>query len=238
MKDKNIVLLHGWGASVTKLRPLEKKLESLGWNVLVPKLPGFDTGSPGTPWKLQDYAKFVIKKADSKFKTENYLLFGHSFGGRVAVKIAADVRPNKLEGIVLCASGGISRTNVVKRYLFLALSRLGKILLILPPASRLFRKLLYKLAREHDYEKANKVMKKTLSSVVNEGLKTKLSAIEIPTLILWGDGDRATPLQDAYFLKNNIKRSEIEIYKDQGHRLPYEKPNILANRIDKWIKSA
>ena len=67
MFSKNIVLLHGWGASVEKLKPLASELKKKGWDVLLPKLPGFDALVPKTVWSLKDYSDFVLKQAGKKW---------------------------------------------------------------------------------------------------------------------------------------------------------------------------
>ena len=67
MVCKNIVLLHGWGASVKKLKPLANELEKQGWKVFVPKLPGFDLKPPESVWGVSEYADYVSKKAVEYF---------------------------------------------------------------------------------------------------------------------------------------------------------------------------
>ena len=231
---KNIVLLHGWGANSKKLESLAQNLRVKKWKVLVPQLPGFNAPEPDSEWSLNEYAKFVSDFAKKAFGSENYFVFGHSFGGGVAIKMASNAQ-NEIEGLVLCAGRGISRGNKIKRGIFYVLSKMGKALLFVLPLAHLWRKLIYKLAREHDYEKASPRMKGVFKKVVEEDLKPQISKIKAPSLILWGKLDKITPIADALYLKENLTTSELVTYEDQGHRLPYEKPQEIAEEIEKWI---
>src|SRR3990172_8617509 len=110
MRTKNIVLLHGWGSNVNKIKNIENELERLGWEVFSPKLPGFDADEPDQPWKLSDYADYVYRESKKRFT--KFHVFGHSFGGRVAIKMA--IKYPSLEGLILCATSGFSRGSALK----------------------------------------------------------------------------------------------------------------------------
>ncbi len=283
MIEKNIVLLHGWGASVEKLKPLALELEKKGWDVLLPKLPGFDASVPKIVWNLKDYSGFVLKKANKYFGRDSstslrmterqipkresnqsldcrndedskYFVFGHSFGGRVAIKMVAgesrqdsivkrqaplitSFQNDNISGIIFCAAGGLSRGNPVKRAIFFVLAKLGKIFLLFMPFAKVWKKFVYKIAREHDYEKTKGVMRDTFKNVINENLKPLIQFIKVPTLILWGEKDTMTPFADALFVKKILSKSKLVSFENDGHKLPYEKPKRLASEINKWFES-
>jgi len=236
MREKRIVLLHGWGAGTEKLTPLLKEFEKRNWQVYLAKLPGFDFSAPKYAWGVDDYSKYINEKAKRIFGNNNFFVFGHSFGGRIAIKMAI-INPMLLKGLILCSVGGISRGYKIVRLFFYLLAKTGKIFLIIPPLALIWRKLLYKLAGEHDYEKSQGVMREVFKKVVSEDLKPYVSLINIPTLILWGKLDRVTPVKDAYFINKKVNVSKIIIFNNLGHRLPYEKPEEVAKEIDKWSKS-
>lgn len=228
-----IVLLHGWGASKEKLLPLGKALEKQNWQVLIPDLPGFGkTKPPSRPWKVGDYAQFILRTVMSLDNQGKIYLFGHSFGGRLTIKMAS-LYPQKIKGIILCGSAGISRGNLFKRIFFLMMAKIGRLIL---PKSHFYRHLVYKLAREHDYEKAKGVMKQIFKLVIAEDLRPLLSKIKIPTLICWGLKDKETKFSDAQIINNQIKNSKLISFPGLGHRLPYEEPELLAKRITEWKK--
>lgn len=229
-----IVLLHGWGASKEKLLPLGKALSKKEWQVLIPDLPGFGkSGSPPKPWGVGDYADFIMKAINKLNGEKKTYLFGHSFGGRLTIEIAS-LYPNKIAGIILCGSAGISRPSFLKRGFFLVLAKVGKIIF---PKSEKHRQLVYKLVREHDYEKTKGMMRETFKLVVKEDLKPFLSKIKTPTLIFWGTEDKMTKYADAQIIATKVKHAELVSFPGLGHKLPYEKPELLAEKIDKWSKN-
>ncbi|MBI2268282.1 MAG: alpha/beta hydrolase [Candidatus Blackburnbacteria bacterium] len=235
MVSKNIVLVHGWGADVEKLAPLSRSFKKEGWNVFVPKLPGFDLVSPRVAWGTGEYAEYVWEKAQKHFSGGRFFLFGHSFGGRIVIKLAAKYQKG-LPGIVLCATGGISRANPVKRGIFFVLAKMGKIFLVLPAVSGIWQTVLYKLAREHDYEKAKGIMREVFKKVVSKNALQDLQEISIPTLVLWGRKDRMTKVEDAYEITKKVKGSELFVFENEGHRLPYREPDRVVEQINTWAK--
>lgn len=232
MSGKNIVLLHGWGATASKLEPLSLSLKKLGWSVVVLKLPGFELSPPKEVWGVGEYADYVNKEAAKHFKNKKYFVFGHSFGGRVAIKMGQD--NTFIQGVILCAAGGISRGNFLKRVVFTAIAKIGKTFLVSRRVSTLWRKLLYKVLREHDYEKTDGIMKEVFKKVVSEDLKPFIGTLSVPLFILWGESDAVTPLSDAKYITKHAPDSKLKTFKHQGHRLPYEKYEEIANEINTW----
>jgi len=233
MVTKNIILLHGWGAESKKLYPLKNNLEKFGWQVLVPKLPGFEAPPPKSIWGLKDYSDYVLKKARKKFGKKRFFVFGHSFGGAIAIKLASE-NFKETTGVILCATRGVSREKLIKRLFFIILAKMGKIFLLNKRLALGFRWLLYKLAREHDYEKTEGIMREVFKKIISEDIKPLLVKVKIPTLILWGEKDKTTPVKDAYFLHSRLSKSKLITFKNQGHRLPYEEAETLAKEIEKW----
>jgi pimeloyl-ACP methyl ester carboxylesterase len=231
MKRKKIVLIHGWGASSVKLEPLAKKLTEHGWDVLLPKLPGFDLPAPKHPLTLGGYSKYVTGLSKKKWREESFFVFGHSFGGRVASKMS---RNDNVLGIVLCSSGGLSRGNPVKRSVFMLLSKIGKVFLVNQKMAIFWKKILYKAAGEHDYEKTRGAMRETFKNIIKEDIKKLLPKIKQPVLILWSSNDRVTPIKDAVIAGRLIKNPNVVVYKEGGHQLPYRKPGEVAKEITKW----
>lgn len=227
-ETKNIVLLHGWGANVKKLKPLSKELERLGWVVQLIKLPGFDLPAPNSDWNLVDYANFVSEK----IKFPKYYLFGHSFGGRIAVKCA--LLDKRIQGIILCAPGGFHRPSSFKRRTFYYLAKFGKMVVGDTSLKGVGRRFIYKLAREHDYEKAQGVMKVVFRNVVTEDLREIVTKINKPALILWGKQDSMLPVAGAQFLGTRLKDAKVVLFDKTGHTLPYDSPEIVAKEVSKW----
>jgi len=95
------VNVHGYFAGGTMYwRESANIAEKLGWRVVNPTLPGF-AGSDPLPWQrvtIEEIADQVLQLLDH-LKIERAVIFGHSMGGAVAVRMAAS-QPERVLGIV------------------------------------------------------------------------------------------------------------------------------------------
>ena len=240
MKVKNICLVHGWGANTQKLEPLKEELEDLGWNVFLPKLPFFELPEPQNPWGLKDFTKFIDSSARKFFQNEPYTLFGHSLGGRIGLKMASETdTQSQLNSLIICAAAGISRTNVGKRLFFKLVTKIfSPLKKLTPSALPILKKVVYRLAKASDYAQiTSEIKKETFRNIIEESLKSQALRIKIPTLILWGEQDKTTPVYDACYLHKNIAKSILKVFPNENHRLPYNQPKKIALEIDRWFKS-
>ncbi len=250
-----LVILHGWGASAKSYDKLKPLLEQKGISVFVFDLPGFGSEpAPPSAWAVDDYVEWVREKIVNIEKNANQTssqptpyqvggekriaLFGHSFGGRIAIKLAARY-PEKIEKLILCDAAGITPRPKTKINLFTQLSKVGKIIFSLPilnyvePAAK---KFIYFLAGAKDYSRLdNPVMKEIFKKVIDEDLTSYLARIKSQALIVWGEKDKMTPISDAYAMSDKIINSKFEILKGAGHSPHLECPEKLAKIIEEFI---
>ena len=83
---KEIVFLHGFGGSHHCFKALASHLDSNFKSYLL-DLPGFGESKLERAFNLNDYAK-SINDFIVNMKIDNPLIIGHSFGGRIALKMA------------------------------------------------------------------------------------------------------------------------------------------------------
>jgi pimeloyl-ACP methyl ester carboxylesterase len=244
-----LVILHGWGASIKSYDKLKPLLEQKGISVFVFDLPGFgNEPAPGEVWGVDNYADWVEKKIGEKIhpssplqkegEKEGFILYGHSFGGRIAIKLAA----RQMEGIkalVLCDAAGVTPRPKSKITLFSMLSQGGKLIFSLPLLKYfqpLVRKIEYFLAGSRDYYYLqSEVMKGIFRKVIEEDLTSYLAKIKLPVLIVWGRKDKLTPVSDARILNEGISGSLLEILEETGHSPHLESSQALADIICRFI---
>jgi len=222
--SKNIVILHGWGSDLTKWLPFKKLLQKAGFKVYLPKLP---TNKPMGTDDFSLWLKQYVKKIDK------FVLIGHSFGGQIAVNYAAQY-PQKLSHLVLINSSAIRNKFNFKRLFFLPFAKLGKLIFSLPLLKSLAapaKKLLYKIIREPDYFKANITMKQIMKIITQEDQQLNLKKITTPTLVLWGQQDKSTPLSQGKLTAKLIKNSTLKIFPQTTHGLPFQKPQAVIKKI-------
>lgn len=214
---KVILLLHGWGSNMKIFDGLVASL-SKDYSVVRLDLPGFGSSQkPEGAWRIVDYAKF-LKKFCSKINFSPEVLIGHSFGGRIIIKMVAQ-KIEEPKKIILIDSAGIKEPDSVKNKLFMAVAKAGKTVTRLPGLKKSRSKLrsrLYKSANSSDYLESGE-MKQIFLNAINEDLTNDAKKVTQPTLLIWGEEDNETPLRQAHVLNKQIKNSQLEILEGGGH---------------------
>lgn len=229
-----LVFLHGWRSEAAvwyHIVQMLKEQADVG-DIYCLDLPGFGA-SPMVKksMTLADYSA-SIEGFVKKLKLEKVILIGHSFGGRVAIKLAG-AKADWLKKIVLVDSAGlIHNKNRKKLYAFLA--KLAKPIFWPKFMKPLRAKIYWKLGAQ-DYV-ATPRLNETFVGVIAEDLADILSAINVPTLIIWGNQDIETPLSDAKHMAKKIKGSELKIIHGAGHLSFLDKPEKFVRDIKDFVK--
>lgn len=220
------LILHGWTTSVENWSPLLEGLKELKPELLT--IPGL-TEKINKPWNLEDYTNWLKQSIGNK----KVILIGHSNGGRIALAFAAKY-PEKIEKLILIDSAGIYHkefTLQLKRLLFKTAAKLGKKL----TSSNSIRNIIYKLAGESDYKNAGPTAKQTMINLISYDLTPILNNINTPTLIIWGQQDKTTPLSDGKLMHKFIKGSKFEVIKDARHSPQFTHPKEVVKIINEYI---
>lgn len=231
-----LLMLHGWGSSCAAYRGIINALKHR-FRCIALDFPGCgDSDIMTAPWALSDYTAFTKKFIDA-LSLENPIMFGHSHGGRVTLKMAADhiVEPRK---IILLDSAGLIPKKSVKQILRAKSFKVIKNTLSLKIFGGKADALLEK-ARNHfgsaDYNAAPPVLRQTLVSLVNEDIRDCLPSITASTLLIWGENDTATPLSDAKIIESLIKDCGLCVIKNAGHWSFIENPNLAHAIIKSFL---
>jgi pimeloyl-ACP methyl ester carboxylesterase len=71
------------------------------------------------------------------------------------------------------------------------------------------------------------------------GLRRALRrSLDTPSLIVWGDCDRAVPLHSAAELRAHLLHSELITVPGVGHRPAEERPTLVAEFVHTWLEKA
>lgn len=229
---KPVLLLHGWGADSSGFKSLEARLAP-NFRVVSLDLPGFGgSAAPSDAWSLRDYVE-LTKEFMAALGLAEPAILGHSFGGRIAICLGAEGLASKL---ILANSAGVRPRRGAAYYLRVYAYKLAKRLLNLAPA-QLRPILLEKLQRRFgssDYRNAAPILRQILVKVVNEDLSDLLPSIRVPTLLIWGDRDETTPLEQAKTMERKIPDAGLAVLQGAGHYCFLDKPtefNLVAEHF-------
>ncbi len=210
-----MLLLHGWGTSLDTFQAMAADL-GRNFRVTAFDFPGHGESDlpPGT-WHVDDFVE-LTRGVMAELGIDKAAVLGHSFGGRVAIKLAA-AHPDSVARLVLVSAAGVPPPRTVRRALRRTASRLANVMgRNLGRPGQAVRRAIVRRIASPDYLNAGP-LRATFVAIVNEDLRPALPAIKCPTLLVWGEHDDDTPLADARTMNTLIPDSSLLVIKNAGH---------------------
>ena len=78
-------------------------------------------------------------------------------------------------------------------------------------------------------------MRKIFLTTIDEDLTNEIANITKPTLLILGEQDDQTPVQDAYVFHEKIIGSQLITISNAGHFVHTEKPNEVEKYMEKFL---
>lgn len=233
----HLVFLHGWGSNREALRGIAVAFQATH-RVHLLDLPGFgDAPPPPGDWDTVRYAD-LVEQYLARHAPGELVLIGHSFGGRVVVRLAARGLPG-LQGLVMIGVPGLpaplwSRRTVRR----LTIRALRTVLRTIAPVVGQ-GPLAWHTGRfgSRDYRAAGD-MRGVFVRIVNEDLSGDASRVRCPVLLLWGADDPETPLWLATRYKTLFATATLAVLPHKGH-FPFEGTgaHLCAHKIRTWMET-
>lgn len=235
-----VLALHGWARThedfAAAFGPPAEALD-----VLAPDLPGFGaTPPPPEVWGTERYAAdleqlFTAEPLFGAVVGAPAVVVGHSFGGRVAVQLAAS-RPDLvaalvLIGVPLLPGPGRRRRPPLAFRTVRALRRAG-----LVGEERVER--ARRRYGSSDYRNAEGVMRGVLVKVVSERYDEQLARLRCPVELVWADDDSEAPLAVAEEAAARIPGTVLTRCGAVGHLTPLTAPDVLQAAVRRALHYA
>jgi pimeloyl-ACP methyl ester carboxylesterase len=167
-------------------------------------------------------------------------LVGHFFGGMVAAELAA-VFPARAARLVLASPLGLWRDDAPSADLLILPREDLPGVLFSDPASEVARRWAVlpeseeeNLAAQIESIQRRAAMAKFVWPIPDRGLKKRLHRLAAPTLVLWGEGDRANPVVYAEEWQRRIKGAALRLLPG-GHMVLHEAPEAAAAAIAEFF---
>lgn len=208
---------------------VQKSLLKKDFNVYSPDLKGFGNNKDMPyPYALIDY----VNEVKDYIKINSIVspsVIAHSFGGRVILKALLDGDGASLfNKIVLVDSAGLKPKKTIKKHLkkitfnvlkhFINRERLGRFY-------------------SSDYLALDDMMKQSFIKVISENFDKRLSEIKNPTLIVYGENDKETPLYMAKRFHVGIEGSKLIVIKNAGHFCFLNSPMKFYMEVKEFLLS-
>ncbi|MGI8684283.1 MAG: alpha/beta fold hydrolase [Acidimicrobiales bacterium] len=219
----SVLALHGWARSSEDFAATLRGLDAVALD-----LPGFGaTPAPPEAWGAAGYATAV---ADVLGELDTpVVVVGHSFGGRVAVHLAAS-HPAAVAGLVLTGAPLVRRQGAAARRPALTY-RVGRALHRRGLFAESRMDALRRRYGSRDYLAATGVMRGVHVTVVNETYEEQLAAIACPVELVWGDDDTEVPLSVAEAARARLARATLTVVPGAGHLTPLTAPDALRDAV-------
>lgn len=251
-----LVMIHGYGGNHYTWRAIAPMLAKR-YRVISIDLKGF--GRSDKPldnhYAIFDQAELVAAFILQK-NLRDVTLVGHSFGGGVALAIAAAKKknvPNRLKKVVLLDS--LAYAQALPSFIrFLKLPVIAELgMTVVPPEIQAHAALRYAY---HDDSKiqwdtvkayaaplysigGKYAAIRTAEQIVPQNIKSFVKGykkIKVPTLLIWCEHDKIVPIFNGLRLNSEIPKSRLHIIKGCGHAPQEENPVETAQLIADFLR--
>lgn len=239
--DTTLILLHGYGESLTTWRAIFDRLAER-YRVVAIDLPGFGvSGKPDTVYSLPVLTDRLSRFLDA-WTPGPLVLVGHSMGGELAASLAL-ARPDRVVRLVLIAPagfriglGGITDTmspgkaSTIGKYLSLRsfVTPIHDPAWLAEPDSM----ASYDLTGDSAY---SRVATRVLREFDFTGLRSRFAEIRQPTLLIWGGFDPVVPPAAADSIAHLIGCVRPVLIPTAFHRPQAEVPDTVVLEIVRFL---
>jgi len=243
-----VVLVHGLGGAASNwVELLPGLLER--YRVLVLDLPGHG-GSGPLPRSagMSDFADAVASVIEHD-DAAPALVFGHSFGGQTALRLAHR-RPELVRGLLLAAPSGIRTGARIVQAAVLVSAAVRPARLVAPFRHRLSERVWYRRALFRpwfvsdplalspratlgflDGAPAHTDMGTAGRAMLADDPRLDLEHVSCPVVLLWGARDAQLPLDDAFEYARRL-RARLRVVADCGHLVIGERPHACLDALE------
>ena len=239
-EGKKVLILPGWGTTINTYMTLINSISTYAC-VYCLDMPGFgESQEPKESWNVDNYIEFITEFI-KKLEIKDVDLIGHSNGGRIILKMMGSIKTDfKVGKIILIGSAGIVHKKTMKQKIKVRTFKIGKKILGLKPIKAIAPKALDNFKNKfgsEDYRNASPIMKETMVKLINEDVREYFPNIKQPTLLIWGENDTATPIEDAYIMEKFIPDAGLVKVKNSSHYVFLENVMYVNKIINTFLNS-
>jgi haloalkane dehalogenase len=245
-----VLCIHGWPQSSYMWRHLLPALASAGRRALAPDLPGFGDSPPDPPGTFERKVE-ALERFRLQIGLDRVVLPVHDTGGLIGLRWACD-HPDAVGGLVISNTGFFPdhewieiaqtmRTPIQGEALLDSLSRQGFDTLLEAASSEFDERALDEYWKAFSTAGGRRGMLELYRSFDSDELKpyqSRLAALEVPTLILWGRQDEFLPLDYASRFAGQIPGSKLVMLEGVRHFLFEDEPERCAHEVLGFLQQA
>lgn len=232
-----LVFLHYWGGTHRTWNQVAAALSS-DFRTITYDLRGWGQSGPASDYSipaLADEAAGLI----NQLSLTNYVLIGHSMGGKVA-QLLASRQPSGLKALILVAPASPAPTRFPEEALQQQIHAYDNRETVLqtiafltarPPAPSIVEQIV-----EDSLSGTPEAKLAWPTSAILEDISPQVSSIAVPTLVLAGEFDRLHSIDE--HRREGVARipnARLEVIRGSGHLIPIDEPSQLASAIRSFV---
>ncbi len=245
-----LLCLHGWPQSSYMWRHLLPALASAGHRAVAPDLAGFGDSPPDPPGTFKRHVE-AVERFRRQIGLDRVVLVVHDTGGLIGLRWACD-HPDAVRGLVITNTGFFPdsgwieiaktmRTPIQGEALVDSLSREAFATLLEAASSEFDQRALdeyWKMFSTAEGRRGMLELYRSFDLDELEPYQTKLAALEVPTLILWGQQDEYIPVDFASRFAREIPGSKLVFLEGVRHFLFEDEPERCNQEVIDFLRQA
>lgn len=148
----------------------------------------------------------LVFKFINSLGLDRYDILAHSFGGRIAIRLA--LKDNRADKIILTGGAGLKPRRTPLYYIRVYLYKILK---------KILPKKHLKGFGSSEYKSLSDVMKLSYLKIVNDHQDSEVKNVKNKTYLIYGNRDKQTPLYMAKKFNKLIKNSTLTVISGAGH---------------------
>jgi haloalkane dehalogenase len=242
--------IHGWPQSSYMWRHLLPAIASTGRRALAPDLSGFGDSAPDLPGTFERHVE-ELERFRRQIGLDRVLLVVHDTGGLIGLKWACD-NPDAVGGLVITNTGFFPdhgwieiaktmRTPIQGEALVDSLSREAFGTLLEEASTEFDERALDEYWKAFSTAEGRRGMLELYRSFELDELKpyqSKLAALAVPTLILWGRQDEYIPADYASRFAEQMPAAKLVFLDGVRHFLFEDEPERCAHEVIDFLREA
>jgi len=237
-----VLLLHGYPESSYMWRELMPAVADAGWRAVAPDLAGYGDSAPDPPGTWERHVE-SLERFRRELDLEPAVLVVHDWGGLIGLRWACD-HPEAVCGLVISCTGffpegkwhGLARamrTPGQGEELIDAFDRDGFRALLTQSSSGIGEDAQEEYWKAYADETRRRGQLELYRSGDFEKLtpyEGRLAALEVPSLVLWGEHDPFAPVAGAHQFHKELPSSQLVVL-DAGHFVWEDAPEQCADAV-------
>lgn len=234
-----LVFVHYFGGDSGSWQWLIKRLRKK-YTCIPLNLPGFGNSEPLETLSLSTFANWINEQIEL-LEIENYILIGHSMGGKMSLYASSIAKHNIPKKVILIAPSPPTKEPMSaeeKKRMLKHPDRNESITSVQNAIRRRIRPSKFSYAVESQLKTDHDTWKWWINKGMNDDISLISKGSEIPITVICSKKDPVIPIDiiESEVL-THVKKAELLTLGRSGHLLPLECPRKLSRLITKVVNS-